>query len=91
MRFLTAKTQQCGVTNLYSDPAQLGIDRWAALVAARALAIDTLLEFTAVGAVWALVYGAVFWRWGLDERERATLLRALAGGRPTQPALGDDV
>ena len=61
------------------------------LVAARLLAIDTLLEFTAVGALWALVYGAVFWRWGLDERERATLLRAFAGGRPTQPALAEDV
>ena len=59
------------------------------LVAARLLAIDTLLEFTAVGAVWAVVYAAVFWRWGLDERERATLLRAFAGGRPTQPALAE--
>ena len=26
----------CGVTNGYTDPAQLGVDRWAALVAARA-------------------------------------------------------
>lgn len=62
------------------------------LVAARLLAIDSLLEFTAVAAVWALVYGAVFWRWGLDERERATLQRAFAGGgRPTQPALAEDI
>ena len=50
------------------------------LVAARLLAIDTLLEFTAVGAVWAVVYGAVFWRWGLDDRERGTLWRAFTGG-----------
>jgi len=62
------------------------------LVAARLLAIDTLLEFTVVAAVWALVYAAVFWRWGLDERERGTLQRAFAGGvKPTQPALAEDV
>jgi len=62
------------------------------LVAARLLAIDTLLEFTAVAAVWALAYAAVFWRWGFDERERGTLLRAFSSGvRPTQPALADDV
>lgn len=29
--------EQLGVRNLYEDPAQLGSDRWAALVAARAL------------------------------------------------------
>jgi O-antigen/teichoic acid export membrane protein len=62
------------------------------LVAARLLAIDTLLEFTAVAAVWALAYAAVFWRWGLDERERGTLQGAFTSGvRPTQPALADEV
>ena len=62
------------------------------LVAARLLAIDTLLEFTAVGAVWAVVYGAVFWRWGLDDRERGTLWRAFSRRqRQPQPALADDV
>ncbi len=34
-RFITARTLQCGVTNRYTQPAQLGADRWAALIAAR--------------------------------------------------------
>lgn len=62
------------------------------LVAARLLAIDSLLEFTAVAGVWAIVYGAVSWRWGLDERERGVLRRALKGGSTSpQPALAEDV
>ena len=32
-----AKRSQCGVRNGYGKPAQLGADRWAALVAARSL------------------------------------------------------
>jgi len=32
----SARAVQCGVTNNYKDPAQLGADRWAALIAARA-------------------------------------------------------
>ena len=35
LRF-SAHAAQCGVTNSYKDPAQLGADRWAALIAARA-------------------------------------------------------
>lgn len=35
--FIQAPPQQLGVTNRYHEPAQLGPDRWAALVAARAL------------------------------------------------------
>jgi len=69
-----------------------GIVALPTLVAARLLAIDTLLEFTAVGAVWALVYAGSFWRWGLDERERGTLKRAfVARGARAQPALADEV
>ena len=34
----SARAVQCGVTNNYKDPAQLGADRWAALIAARARA-----------------------------------------------------
>jgi type III pantothenate kinase len=32
--FLRATARACGVSNAYSDPATLGIDRWAALIAA---------------------------------------------------------
>lgn len=35
--WLRAERQRWGVTNLYDRPEQLGADRWAALVAARAL------------------------------------------------------
>ena len=31
----SSRPTQCGVTNTYKDPAQLGADRWAALIAAR--------------------------------------------------------
>lgn len=34
VQFIVAQPWQCGVRNLYQDPAQLGSDRWAALVGA---------------------------------------------------------
>lgn len=35
--WLTSSAAACGVSNGYDNPAQLGADRWAALIAARAL------------------------------------------------------
>jgi type III pantothenate kinase len=35
--FVAGTPRQCGVSSRYLDPAQLGPDRWAALIAARAL------------------------------------------------------
>jgi len=35
--FIGSRAQQCGVRSCYDDPAQLGCDRWAALVGARRL------------------------------------------------------
>lgn len=37
IRWIRSETAQCGVRNLYADPSQLGTDRWAALIAARAM------------------------------------------------------
>ncbi|CAH1904569.1 Type III pantothenate kinase [Candidatus Nitrotoga sp. HW29] len=34
VEFIAAQVEQCGVRNLYEHPAQLGSDRWAALIAA---------------------------------------------------------
>jgi len=34
VQFIVAQPLQCGVRNLYRDPAQLGSDRWAALIGA---------------------------------------------------------
>jgi type III pantothenate kinase len=36
-RWLVAQSEQCGVKNGYRNPAQLGADRWAAMIGARAL------------------------------------------------------
>ncbi len=36
-RWVHGMTEQCGVRNLYEAPEQLGSDRWASLIAARAL------------------------------------------------------
>jgi type III pantothenate kinase len=41
--FITAKKFQCGVTNCYKNPAQLGSDRWAALIAAWNLQLKACL------------------------------------------------
>lgn len=37
IHWATSQPQQCGVTNDYDNPAQLGADRWAALIGARHL------------------------------------------------------
>ena len=34
VEFISASAEQCGVRNCYEQPAQLGSDRWAALIAA---------------------------------------------------------
>jgi len=61
------------------------------LVLARALPVDTLLEFTLVGAAWTAVFGGVFWRWGMEPVERARLLGGLGRGSGAKAALADDV
>ncbi len=42
LQCFSARTEQCGVTNSYKDPAQLGADRWAALIAARSRVPDAV-------------------------------------------------
>ncbi|AUN94299.1 type III pantothenate kinase [Pseudazoarcus pumilus] len=42
-RWLTPRERCCGVINRYDDPAQLGADRWAALIGARAACPGPLL------------------------------------------------
>lgn len=37
VHWIASREDQCGVTNGYRNPAQLGTDRWAALIGARAL------------------------------------------------------
>lgn len=37
LRWVQAEAHACGVSNQYDDPTQLGSDRWAALIAVRAM------------------------------------------------------
>ena len=38
-----SEARRCGVTNLYSNPGQLGVDRWCALIGARGLSQSAAL------------------------------------------------
>ena len=62
LRQLRARAVQCGVTNTYEVPAQLGADRWAALIAARAriVGIVCVVDCGTAVTVDALDAGGVF-------------------------------
>jgi type III pantothenate kinase len=45
--WIRSRAEQCGVRNGYRDPAQLGCDRWASLIAARSLEPGACLVVTA--------------------------------------------
>lgn len=47
VRRVQAGATLCGITNLYEQPAQLGADRWAALIGARAVQPGPLIVATA--------------------------------------------
>ncbi|WP_255377116.1 type III pantothenate kinase [Sulfuriferula sp. AH1] len=47
MHTIRSTTRQCGVSNHYKHPAQLGSDRWAALIGAHQLGARTALVVTA--------------------------------------------
>src|ERR1700741_1537830 len=51
VRWVTSQSEQCGVSNGYREPAQLGADRWAALIAARHFAGGAALAVSAGTAV----------------------------------------
>jgi type III pantothenate kinase len=51
VRWVTSQSEQCGVRNGYREPAQLGADRWAALIAARHFAGGAALAVSAGTAV----------------------------------------
>jgi type III pantothenate kinase len=46
-RWIASVRAQCGVTNGYDDPAQLGCDRWAALIGARRICAGACVVVTA--------------------------------------------
>jgi type III pantothenate kinase len=52
--WLTSLPEQCGVTNGYRNPAQLGTDRWAALIGARHLYPDRAVLVATCGTATTL-------------------------------------
>lgn len=77
--WVVAVESQCGVSNGYEIPSQLGSDRWAALIAARAIAPEGCVVVTAGTAmtVDALTADGVFLG-GMIVPGLATMVRALA-------------
>ena len=78
IEWVVAAENQCGVRNGYEIPSQLGSDRWAALIAARAIAPEGCVVVNAGTAmtVYALTADGVFLG-GLIVPGLATMLRAL--------------
>lgn len=79
VRWAVAVESQCGVRNGYENPAQLGSDRWAALIAARAIAPEGCVVVSAGTAmtVDALSADGVFLG-GMIVPGLAAMRRALA-------------
>jgi type III pantothenate kinase len=89
MRWITSAASQCGVTSRYDDPGQLGTDRWAALIGARARCEAACVVMNAGTAVTidALTAEGVFLG-GLILPGLELMARALATGTadlPLQP------
>ena len=84
MQWVVAVENQCGVSNGYEIPSQLGSDRWAALIAARAIAPEGCVVINAGTAmtVDGLTADGVFLG-GLIVPGLATMLRALAENTAT--------
>jgi type III pantothenate kinase len=84
--WVESRVRQCGVSNGYDHPAQLGVDRWAALIGAWALHGGACLVVNAGTATTVDVLGAegVF-RGGLILPGLAMMREALAAGTANLP------
>ena len=87
VRFVKSAPSQCGVKSAYADPAQLGPDRWAALIAARrfhrgpcaVVNAGTTMTVDALTADGVFLGGMIV---PGAELMRAALARGTAGLRP---------
>ncbi len=87
VQFVKSAPQQCGVKSAYAEPAQLGPDRWAALIAARrfhrgpcvVVNAGTTMTVDALTADGVFLGGIIVA--GVDLM-RAALARGTAGLRP---------
>lgn len=77
----------CGVRNLYQHPEQLGADRWAALIGARALrpAAATLVVTAGTATTVDLLDASGAFQGGLILPGEALMLRSLAGNTAQLP------
>ena len=57
-RWASSARSQAGVTNCYDEPSQLGVDRWAALIGARAHSSDPCIVVNAGTAMTVDALGA---------------------------------
>ena len=91
MTFIAARASQCGVVNGYDAPAQLGSDRWAALVAARAAILDAPHPQLVVMSGTALTVDALtadgFFLGGIIVPGLTLMRRALNSGTAQLPAI----
>lgn len=84
--WLGAVRQAAGVTNGYDDPAQLGVDRWAALVAARArCAGDCLVVMAGTATTVDRLDAGGRFRGGMILPGAELMKRALAAGTAGLP------
>jgi type III pantothenate kinase len=84
--WLRSSAAACGVTNAYDRPQQLGADRWAALIAARALHADACVVVMAGTATTIdALDGSGLFRGGLILPGLALMRAALAGNTADLP------
>jgi type III pantothenate kinase len=86
VRWLQAEREAGGVRNLYDEPAQLGVDRWAAVVAARALvAGDCLVVIAGTATTLNLLRGDGTFRGGVIIPGGALMKQTLAANTAKLP------
>jgi type III pantothenate kinase len=86
LAWVESRARQCGVSNGYDHPAQLGADRWAALIGARALHGAACLVVNAGTATTVDVLdGEGVFRGGLILPGLAMMRDALAAGTADLP------
>jgi type III pantothenate kinase len=85
--WLRAQAEQCGVTNGYDHPDQLGADRWAALIGARSLhGGDCLVVMCGTATTIDLLRADGRFEGGLILPGLDLMREALAGGTADLPA-----
>ena len=84
--WLSSSAATCGVTNAYDRPQQLGADRWAALIAARAIHTGpTVVTMAGTATTIDALDGNGLFRGGLILPGLALMRTALAGNTADLP------